>query len=182
MTDQVETTEVQDELATLKAQADELGLNYHPSISVAKLRDRINEHLADDAEEVVAEPVNEESAQARRSRKRNEALQLVRIRVTCMNPNKKEWEGEIFTVSNGLVGTHKKYVPFNADDGWHVPRIILNQIKQRQCQVFFTAKDERGNKTRQGKLIKEFAIEELPPLTEKERKELAQRQAMAKGQ
>jgi hypothetical protein len=41
--------------------------------------------------------------------------------------------------------------------------------------------DQRGNKVRRGRLIAEFAIEELSPLSEKELKELAQRQAMAAG-
>ena len=109
------------------------------------------------------------------------ASELMRIRVTCMNPAKKEWEGEIFTVGNAVVGTFKKYVPFNADEGWHVPRIIYEQLKDRECQVFTTVRDSRGNSTRKGKLIKEFAIEVLPNLTEEEIKELAQRQAMAKS-
>ena len=80
-----------------------------------------------------------------------------------------------------VVGTFKKYVPFNADEGWHVPRIIYEQLKDRECQVFTTVRDSRGNSTRKGKLIKEFAIEVLPNLTEEEIKELAQRQAMAKS-
>ena len=75
----------------------------------------------------------------------------------------------------------KKFVPFNADDGWHVPYVIYQQLKERQCQIFQTATDARGNKVRKGKLIKEFAIEVLPPLTKEELEELARRQAMAKA-
>ena len=47
--------------------------------------------------------------------------------------------------------------------------------------MFYTATDARGNKVRKGKLIKEFAIEVLPPLTKEELEELARRQAMAKA-
>lgn len=79
------------------------------------------------------------------------------------------------------MGTFKKYVPFNADEGWHVPRIIYNQMAERQCQVFVTRKDERGRSIREGKLIKEFAIEVLDPLTTDELAELARRQAMAQS-
>ena len=110
-----------------------------------------------------------------------EATKLVRIRVTCMNPAKKEWEGEIITVGNAGVGTYKKYIPFNADEGWHVPNIIYQALQERQCQVFVSSKTKNGVTIRQGKLIKEFAIEVLPPLTEEELKDLAQRQAMAKS-
>lgn len=176
-----------DELTTLKARADQMGITYHPSIKVEKLREKIAAKLA--GEEEPKEPVTpdtgvstaSESAAQLRVRKKREASELVRIRVTCMNPLKKEWDGEMFTCGNSLVGTIRKFVPFNADDGWHVPRIIYNMMVQRQCQVFKTEKDSRGNKTRKGKLIKEFAIEVLPQLTEAERLDLAQRQAMARS-
>jgi hypothetical protein len=98
-----------------------------------------------------------------------------------MNPAKKEWDGEIITTGNSLVGTFRKYIPFNSDEGWHVPQIIYNQLVSRQCQVFTTVTDARGNKVRRGKLIREFAIEVLPQLTPQELHELAQRQAMAKS-
>ena len=172
-----------EELVVLKARADLLGVTYHPSIGVEKLRDKINSVVTAgvDTPASVAVLGATESSDARRARKRKEATELLRIRVTCMNPAKKEWDGEIFTSGNSVIGSHTKFVPFNdADDGWHVPRIIYEQINQRQCQVFTTIRDARGNTTRKGKLIKEFAVEILPPLTPKELAELAQRQAMAK--
>lgn len=179
-----ETTEiVQDELSTLKARADLLGVSYHPSIGVEKLREKLAAAMED------TEPKNEgtgigapvESEAQKRLRLMQEATKLVRIRVTCMNPAKKEWEGEIITVGNAGVGTYKKYIPFNADEGWHVPNIIYQALQERQCQVFVSTKTKNGVTIRQGKLIKEFAIEVLPPLTEEELKDLAQRQAMAKS-
>lgn len=169
-----------DELAALKARADLLGVKYHPSISLEKLRDKVNAAVAP-TEEEASKDKEEVSQRSKRAEMQKKASELVRIRVTCMNPAKKEWEGEIFTVGNSAVGTFKKFVPFNAEDGWHVPRIILNAIQERQCQIFYAAKDARGNSTRKAKLIKEFAVEILPPLTEQELKELAQRQLMASG-
>ena len=166
---------VVDELTALKARADMMGVKYHPSISLEKLKEKITAHMNAEEDKPVAEPEMDRAALQK------SASELMRIRVTCMNPAKKEWEGEIFTVGNSVVGTFKKYVPFNADEGWHVPRIIYEQLKDRECQVFTTVRDSRGNSTRKGKLIKEFAIEVLPNLTEEEIKELAQRQAMAKS-
>lgn len=173
----------QAELESLKARADLLGVSYHPSIGADKLRAKIAEATANREDQTSNEEVKveEETIAQRRLRKKREASELVRIRVTCMNPAKNEWEGEIITAGNSLVGTFKKFVPFNAEDGWHVPRIIYNQLKNRQCQVFTTVKDSRGNKVRKGKLIKEFAIEELPPLSAIELKELAQVQAMKRS-
>lgn len=180
---------VQDELETLKARADLLGISYHPSIGLAKLRDKVNAAIAgapaevEEAEVAVAKPAapRQETQAEIRARMREDQLALVRIRLTCMNPAKSEWEGEIFTVGNDLVGSIKKYVPFNAEDGWHVPRIMLDMLRDRQCQIFTSIKAKNGVTVRQGKLIKEFAIEELPPLTAEELKDLAQRQAMANG-
>lgn len=174
-----EDTDLQavDELTALKARADLLGITYHPSIGLEKLRDKVNAALAEDVKGDGAKSPSDEAAE--RVDLQKKAAELVRIRVTCMNPAKKEWEGEIFTTGNAVVGTFKKFVPFNADEGWHVPRIILEMIQQRECQVFTTVRDTRGNSTRKPKLIKEFAVEILPPLTEQELKDLAQRQAMA---
>lgn len=165
-----------DELSTLKARADMLGVSYHPSIGLEKLRDKVNAALSSGDKE---DGSSAKSEAAERAEAQLRASELVRIRVTCMNPAKKEWEGEIFTTGNAVVGTFKKFVPFNAEEGWHVPRIILDMIQSRECQVFTAVRDARGNTTRKGKLIKEFAVEVLPPLTEEELKDLAQRQAMA---
>ena len=174
--------ETPDELAVLKNRADLLGVKYHPSISLEKLREKVNAAVVgtkEEAEEVPVEVVETENQ--KRIRLRNDAAKLIRIRVTNMNPNKKEWEGEIITAGNSAVGTFKKYIPFNSDEGWHVPYIIYQQLVERQCQIFVTVTDSRGNKHRKGKLIKEFAIEVLPPLTQEELDELARRQAMSKA-
>lgn len=182
MSEQTEVVQ-QDELATLKARADLLGLSYHPSIGVEKLREKLLAALEpeDTKGEDTGKGTAVETEAQKRLRLQAEATKLVRIRVTCMNPAKKEWEGEILTVGNANVGTLKKYIPFNADEGWHVPTIMYEALKERQCQVFVSTKTKNGVTMRQGKLIKEFAIEVLPPLTEEELKDLAQRQAMAKS-
>ena len=171
-----------DELTTLKQRADLLGISYHPSIGLEKLRDKVNAAVSSQPEEA-EHPVEPqvESEAAKRLRLRNEAAALVRIRLTCMNPNKKEWDGEIITAGNAAVGTYKKFIPFHAEEGWHVPRIIYNQLIHRECPIFVTVTDANGNKVRKAKLIKEFAIEVLPNLTEEELAELARRQAMAKS-
>ena len=186
MSENEDILETQDELATLKARADLLGVSYHPSIGLEKLKAKLAQALVSPSEE--DKPTDEptetkprETEGQRRKRLKDAAAALVRIRVTCMNPNKREWAGEIITAGNSTVGTFKKYVPFNADEGWHVPHIIYNQLVARECQVFYTVKDARGQAIRRGKLIKEFAIEVLPHLTEKELTELARRQAMTKA-
>lgn len=183
----------QDRLTTLKERADQLGIKYHPSIGVDTLAEKIKAVMDSTATTTQAEtpavvipaaaptasaPVEETLGQERQRLKR-EAHALVRIRLSCMNPAKKEWTGEIMTVGNSLVGSITKFIPFNAEEGWHVPQIMLQQLQDRKCQIFTTIKQKNGVAVRQGKLIKEFAIEILPPLTEAELHDLAQRQAMS---
>ena len=124
-------------------------------------------------------PVVKESL---RAAKKKEARKLLRLRVICMNPAKKEWEGDTFTVGNTLIGTVNRYVPFGNDNGWHVENIIYKMMKRRECQIYVTGKDGKGNSVRKAKLIKEFAIEILPDLTPEEIRALAQRQAMQAGE
>ena len=181
---------VEDELTALKERAALMGITHHPSIGIDKLRDKINafvngeEAPADDDEPDAPEateeaPVVEETIPQRNKRLKNESTELIRVNITCMNPNKSEWEGEVFTCGNAVVGTVKKYVPFGED--YHVPRIILTMIEDKFYQSFFTQKGADGQKTRKGKMSKEFAIRLLDPLTEEELQALAQRQAMAAG-
>jgi hypothetical protein len=174
----------QDELNTLKGRADLMGISYHPSIGVDKLREKVKAAIEGQKEtkEMTKEDfVKKETLAEEQLRLSNEANALVRIRLSCMNPAKREWEGEIFTVGNSVVGSIKKYVPFNAEEGWHVPRILYQMLQDRQCQTFTTEKTKNGVSVRKGKMIKEFNIEVLPQLTPKEIAELARRQAMAAG-
>jgi hypothetical protein len=177
----------QDELTALKARADMMGVSYHPSIGLEKLREKVNAAVAGEKDEPetpepsAAAVINtaKETEGQKTKRLKDDAARLVRIRLTCMNPAKSEWPGEIISVGNARVGSFSKFVPFNADEGWHVPNIIYKALVDRQCQVFVTTADARGNKTRKGKLIREFAIEILPELTGEELHDLAQRQAMS---
>jgi len=193
------------ELIALKARADTIGLKYHPKIGLIKLKERVNEQLNKPAEEVIKEKVQEkvaekhidmlpdapqtetyqktsrkESASARKVRLRKQAGKLIRIRVTCMNPVKKAWEGEIFTVSNSVVGTFKKFVPFNVDNGWHIPQMMLDMLQERKfVEHFISGKDSRGRPIKRHRLVREFAIEIMDPLTLKELDDLRRQQAMA---
>lgn len=187
-TDSIELPKV-DELTSLKARADMMGVSYHPKIGVDALRTKIQDRLDGKVEAETAAPSlakagndGEESEGQRRARLKKEANKLVRINVTCNNPAKKEWDGEIFTAGNALVGTFKKFVPFNTTDGWHVPHAIYLMLKHREFQDFYNEKSKNGVSVRKGRIRKEFNIEIMDPLTEAELKELGRRQAMAAGQ
>jgi len=181
------------ELESLKRKADTLGITYSPNIGIDTLRARINEKMAgtESAEEPAAgESANVEApvlTKAQRHRQmRKDATRLVRVRITCMNPAKQDVPGEIIAISNSAIGVVKHFVPFGevTDEGWHLPAIIVDELKRRKCTVMRKKRTEGGGKsfdTHEPVQIREFAIDELEPLSEQELKELAQRQAMARG-
>lgn len=109
-------------------------------------------------------------------------MKLIRIRVTCMNPAKKELKGEFFTVANKHLGNVTKFVPFGeaTENGYHVPEIIYKMMQRRKYVSITTVKDKGTGYERQNKtLVREFAIEVLPPLTESELQSLATAQIAA---
>lgn len=193
--------ELGNKLEALKTEAKQLGISFHPSIGESALQEKIDAVLnpkVPDGTEVTEEATGADleltteeiiagyqatkldglSEGQKRSLAIKEANRLVRIRITCMNPNKKDSKGEIISVSNSLVGTFKKMIPFNLDEGYHVPHIIFQALKERMCQIWVNSPD---GKNKRAQLIREFAIEVLDPLTDNELKELAQRQLMASG-
>jgi hypothetical protein len=189
--DEQQPTEVEtDELTLLRARADLMGIKYHPSTGVDKLKAKINNQLKSDAEEEKPKPVKEydknyltetEFQQEQFKLRKQNAGKLIRVRVTCMDPAKKDWDGEIISVGSAKIGTYKKFVKFNTEDGWHIPYIIYEYLKERKCSIFYTFIDQQGTKIRKAKQVNAFNIEVLPTLTKEELKELAIKQAMEAG-
>ena len=183
LNDDMQSMDLQeDELTVLKRQADVMGVRYHPSIGADTLKAKLEEARTKTAEENTAKQAAvtaKHSEEAKKLKRIREARELVRVRITCMNPLKKEYEGEIFSVGNSEIPTITKFVQFERE--YHVPRIMLNMIKNRKYQTFIEERTPNGGKVKRGKLIREYAVEELPPLTAAELQELKQRQLMAQG-
>lgn len=206
----VEESLIPSELDSLKKRAELMGIKFHPSIGLDSLRDKINGAVASEGpveqeEELVstmpslaaaveaeqapaaADPVAElpkpkapETKDEKRNRLRREATKLVRIRITCMNPAKKKWGGDMFCVSNKNFGNIQRYVPFERD--WHVEAVLLDMIRERQYLTFDSRKTKvSGIEVKEPRYVPEFAIAILDPLTPAQLKDLAQRQAMADG-
>lgn len=181
-----------DELTVLKERAKKLNISFSPNIGLEALKAKVQAVLDNTAsakdvsdaptenKPAVVAPVLVETDGQRRSRLRKEAHKLIRVRISCKNQNKKEWPGEIFTVSNSVIGTIRKFVPFDAEDGYHVPKALLQMIKEREHQVFYKVK-ENGKEVTRSKLQREFHVEILDPLTQAELAELAQRQAITRS-
>lgn len=187
------------ELESLQGRATLMGIKFHPNMGVKKLKALVNARLEgtspevdDEEEEVIEAPVfKADKAETKEQKDRREnaarkaeaaarikhAKALTRIRLTSMNPAKQDWNGEIYTIQSRGMGTIRKYVPFNATAGWHVPNALLDFLQHKECQVFYNGKDHSGRTVRKSKMAKEFAIEILPPLTKVEIERIATRQA-----
>lgn len=177
---------VVDQLAMLKTKADTLGVTYSPNIGVDALREKINAKMNGEPEKKeeakASETPREKTKMELRQEAFLEATRLVRCRITCMNPSKADLPGEIFTVSNNVVGSIKRYIPYGEQvDGWHVENMLLDMLKEKQFQQLRTKKGANGQILPETKWVREYAIEELPPLTPEELKVLANKQAAAAG-
>jgi len=106
---------------------------------------------------------------------RREAMALVRVNVTCKDPMKAAWPGELITAGNDVVGDITKYVQFNTEEGYHIPKIVYNVLKDKMCTTFINKKIN-GQMTQVAKSIKAYTIEVLPALTPEELEELARDQ------
>lgn len=111
---------------------------------------------------------------------RAKALRLHRVRITNLDPSDSQLNGAIITTVNKFTGKVAKYVPFSDEDhpnGYHIPEIILNQLKN---QKFALRKEIKGGqfgvKKYKTTMINKFSIVELPALTNKELAELAAHQ------
>ena len=186
---------MKDKTAT-QAYADELGVKYHHNAKDATIRKQISAHLEANPTRIDLPPgilqkhadyvpLTEAEYLAKypkETSKRMECNRLIRCRIQNLNPAKKEWPGEIISVGSAKLGTWKKYVPFNDGEPYHLPKIIFDELKDKKCTVFHTEKDERGNNVRKGRLVNEFALEVLKPLTKEELSDLGRQQALQAGQ
>jgi len=184
------------EFEALKARAKTLGINHHPSIGYETLKERVRDHVNDHAQaepedvrnsEVIAELNRRKAAEEatklikdegdrKLAEARDKAQRLVRVQVMQMDPLKKNYEGEYFSVSNSVAGTTTKYVHFGAP--WHVSQMFVDMLKEKKY-LSLTAKKlpGAGGRTEQvRKLVPAYNVEILDPLTEEELKELARRQ------
>jgi len=111
---------------------------------------------------------------------RAKALRLHRVKVTNLDPSDAQLSGAIVTAVNKYTGKVAKYIPFGDDEapnGYHIPEILLNQLKN---QKFPLRKEIKGGafgvKKYKTTMINKFAIEELSKLSDRELAELAAHQ------
>ena len=108
----------------------------------------------------------------------NDAMKLIRVIVRPNDPLKLESGGEIFTYGSNVINKGKavkKYVPFNNEEGWHIPNIIYQNMITTECQIFKKV-TRNGQDTMEAVKIKSYNVEVLPALTQDEIDKIAIRQ------
>lgn len=187
-----------DELPLLKERAKVMGIPFSNNISLETLRKRVADKMEgkDEAPEVnaltgdpeiahamVAKPLNQKANEVA-LRKLMYATQMrqVRVRITNMDPKKKDLPGEIWTVANEYLGTVRKFVPYGeqTDDGFHIPYCLYRLLDSKRFLHIRDVKDRTTGIVRQDKVwAKEFSLDVLPTLTQGELDRLAAAQAAA---
>lgn len=197
-TETIETTATPaNEIAILKNRARMMGITFSNNIGVEALRAKIQAKMdetdvptdetdgdadGDEPEAKPDAPPKKETTQQLRDRLTREAMKLVRLRITNLDPKKKDLPGEIITVANEFIGTVRKYIPFGevTDDGYHVPYVLYQELENRRfLDVRVTRRN--GREHVEQRWAKEFALEVLPQLTPQELARLSAAQAAAGG-
>ncbi|MER9436699.1 hypothetical protein NKJ04_17550 [Mesorhizobium sp. M0618] len=178
------------QLDMLKSRARLMGVTFSNNISVEALKKKIDSKLAGEAESQEEtkdeEPAVETKAapttapvKSLRAIQLEEQMKLVRLRITNLDPKKKDLPGEILTVANRFIGTVRKYVPYGevTENGWHVPQCIYQMLKDREFLNIRVRKGSKGQEIIETTWAREFALEVLEPLTQVELARLAAAQA-----
>jgi len=200
-----ETTDAVTELNMLKERAKMMGISLGGNIGIDTLKKKIDAKLngtpetptepapvattpfipteASPAAVVAAPPrpkTKAEIEQALRTKLHREQMALVRCRIYNLNPSKRDLQGEIITVGNKYLGTVRKFIPFGeaTDGGYHIPKVIYNDLKTRQFQSIRT-RTIKGQIQVDCRMVPEYSIDVMPPLTRDELSELALKQAAA---
>ena len=191
-----------DEMTMLKQRAKMMGIEFSNNIGIETLRQKITAKMAGETDSLpktdtldsatntdtplLTDPESPvEKKETLRQKLVRENMRLIRLRITNMDPKKKDLPGEIFTVANQYLGTVKKFIPYGevTEDGYHVPYCLYKMMRTRKFLSIRTFKDRKNNnqiKVEQN-WVPEFALEILPSLTREEISRLGAAQSAAGG-
>ena len=207
-TDQTQDTgntveQAPDEMTMLKQRAKMMGIEFSNNIGIETLKAKIAAKMAGESDSLQKTDTLDDEVESEnppslqdpqspapkketlRQRLIRENMRLIRLRITNMDPKKKDLPGEIFTTGNGYLGTVRKFVPYGevTENGYHVPYCIYKMLKARKFLNIRTVKDRvnKGEIKVEQNWAPEFALEILDPLTPQELARLSAAQSAAGG-
>ena len=172
MTDEIENDEYRTELLERAAL---MGLNIHPKAKNETIAAKIAAALRDEPDPETGEVETPVAvAEAPAAKEYHPAKRLHRVIITCNDPQKADQTGDVLFASNGVVGDIRFYFPFGKP--WHVPEMILNTLKESKLFLHSSRRDGQEVVSRE---VPRYNIEYLPALSDKERNQIAVKQAAA---
>jgi len=166
-------------LEDVKTELETNGVKLHHKTGEATYRKTLEEVLAGTYQAIPKKEVTTTKKVVSPSIKltaEQEAMKLVRVIVSPNDPSMAAYPGMIFTVISDIINNGravKKFVPFNNEEGWHVPHIIYEQINNAEKQKFKPVKMPNGEKQLKPYQAKMYNVQVLDPLTQAELDELA---------
>ena len=161
---EIQVEEIESELSSLKKIADNMNIKYSGNIGVDSLKAKI----AEKQPKKIVEPIGRG---AKMFALKQDAIKLVRVRVANMSPHEKSWKGTWAMASNKVVGTLKKFVPFDVD--FHVENFLFKVLRDKKFRQEYEVPDGKGGKLKKNRFVNCYAMEILPDLTPKELQALA---------
>lgn len=165
-----------DERESLKSRLTLMGISFQNNAHTAKLRELLES--AAEASQFEPHKTDEPAAKTNKAVVLD-ATKLVRVTILSNDPLKKEYQGEMFTVGNAVIGTIRKYIPFGRM--WLVPQILVNVLEEKEMQLFETVNLSNGGTTRVPRTIKAYNIIRHALPTKEEIEELAKAQGLRGG-
>lgn len=164
------------DLETVRAAAKELGVEYHPAMKAETIQALIDKHQAEKTPTVTTPPVAEETEAQKEAREMKEALALIPITITSMDPADASLTGAAFSVGNKKLGQITKAIPFGHK--WYMPRILVTEIESKQFCRTSMVPVPGGNERVNTQWIKKYAIQYHPLPTPDDLAALAKAQAL----
>lgn len=174
------------DLEAIRAKAKELGVPVHPAQKAETIQANIDRFLVEAASgvtlpAVAAEPLASvpavETEAEELARLQAEALALIPVTVTSMDPADAGLTAAIISVGNAKLGQITKAIPFGYK--WYMPKILLEDMEERTfMRHAMVPVPGSGMERLETAHIKKYAIQRHPMPTQEELEQLAKAQAM----
>lgn len=164
------------DLEQVRAKAKELGVEVHPAQKAETIQYNIDAFLAANAPTIIQPPVKDETPEENLKRRNQEALALIPVTVTSMDPQDAGIPSVPISVGNRYLGQVTKVIPFGYK--WYMPQILVDHMKAQQFCRHSMVPVPGGQERIKTEWMNKYAIEFHPMPTPADLVELAKAQAM----
>lgn len=160
------------DIETVRARAKELGVKYHPAEKAETIQIHIDEFLAAKLPDA---PKVETTAEFL-ARMQRDALSLIPVTVTSMDPQDAGIPSTLISVGNKILGQISKVIVFGHK--WYMPKILIDELESKMFIRNSMVPVPGGTERLDQQWIKKYAVVRHPLPTQEELNELAKQQAL----